>query len=184
MRTESMGKETAAAARISKPVAEAVVDLVTQEGAALEKTLASLRIVTHAESTLHRVVDIDKVGYYVAKHCCVMCGHYPRAYWPRVHSRSGAIGNVLLCTCKWFSQHACCEHVYYVSQIRGEPPNSCMRVTEPPGLDVLPLERKTRRKRKKILFLFQKSKLGNAFPFPTLWCSRRCRPHRYRFLGR
>ena len=44
------------------------------------------------------------------------------------------------------SQHACCEHVYFVSGIRGESPNAIIR--HPPCLDALPTQRKRGRKRK------------------------------------
>ena len=138
--------EAPAQANIGREVARGVVDLVTQEGPQLERTLRALGIVQDAGPGSAKLVDIDKVEEYVSKHCVVMSGHMPKVYWPRVHRSSGNMNAVLLCTCEWFVQHAICEHVCFVGALRDEPINSCME--RAPALGLLPTERKRGRKRK------------------------------------
>lgn len=126
LRTEKHAKETPAEAKISPSLAQNMVDLITNEGNALEATLLQTTIVEGELSDGTWSVNIDRVEDYLCRHCVVMCGHLPKAYWPRYRKGSKISEDFLLCTCKWFIQHACCEHVYFVATLRGQKPHPSM----------------------------------------------------------
>ena len=67
-----VANETAAQADISDDMANAVVNVVKEEGPALEKTSRELDIVIPGWTADTKVIDVDKVKQYVAKHCVAM----------------------------------------------------------------------------------------------------------------
>ena len=67
MRKETVGKEAAARACIEADLAKSVVDLISQEGKSLQRTLAALGIITRAEGTGHIMVNVDRVRNCVVR---------------------------------------------------------------------------------------------------------------------
>ena len=137
--------KVAAEAKIEKTEAEIIIDLLICEGQRLEAIARKCGLISGSAADRDLIVHLKKLEEYCVKHCVVLEGHLAKTFWPRFRRGSKVSEQVFLCTCEWFSQHAVCEHVYFVCGLRDKPPNALMH--EPPMLDDIPIERKRGRKR-------------------------------------
>jgi hypothetical protein len=119
MRAIKVGSALPAKAVITAEVARHAVQLVCAEGPALEKTLQATGIVSGSRDTADWRVHVEQIECYLVQHCVVITGHLGKAYWPRFRRNASTLEQAFICTCKWFVQHASCEHVYFVQALRG-----------------------------------------------------------------
>ena len=133
-------------AHVSSDFVHTLANLVGSEGEQLEVVFTSSGIIRGTKHVGNWYVDLDRIHDFLSRHCAAMVGHLPRTYWPRFRKSSLQPDPTFLCTCKWFVQHAACEHVYFVAAIRGEGPSTF--ISHPPALGTTPQVRKTGRKRK------------------------------------
>ena len=126
MRTHRIDKVWPAQAVVDSDVANLIADAIVAEGLALQNALEKMQVVVGDSYTADWHINLQNLSTFFVDHCAVMTGHLPSHYWPKYHRLTQEELPLTICTCQMFSQHASCEHQYFVlglNALPGQPTN-------------------------------------------------------------